>query len=57
MREKKLRASPRVSAMSSPKLPRKMDVSQPHKLTANKSNEDLIEELEMENTAEDQVIE
>jgi hypothetical protein len=61
LREKKLRASPGVSAMSSPKVlkEKKPNYSPSRMLAPNKSNGDLIEELEIENienTADDQVV-
>ena len=41
--------------MSSPKIQKKSGNNSP-KLEPNRSNQDLIEELEIENTADDQVI-
>ena len=59
LREKKLRASPGGTAMSSPKVLKEKktaDNSPARMLVPNRSNEDLIEELEIENTADDQVV-
>ena len=59
LREKKLRASPGGTAVSSPKVfkdKKATDNSPARILVPNRSNEDLIEELEIENTADDQVV-